>query len=60
MANGDAGGRGPGFYVIVVLALLLLAIFILFMVGAFNRAPPETQSPDIPVRLDTPVTPGTM
>ncbi len=61
MAGEHGGGTSTGFYVVVVLAALLLVVFVLFMIGAFSRAPPETQSPDIPVRFDTPAAaPGGM
>ncbi len=54
MANGHGGGPRTGLYVVGVLAALMVVVFILFMIGAFSRAPPEARSPEIPVTFDTP------
>lgn len=58
MANGHGGGPGTGVYVVGALAAVLLVIFILFMIGAFSRTPPEVRSPEVPVQFDTPAAPG--
>ncbi len=57
MPNGHGGGPKTGLYVVLVLAALLLVVFILFMIGAFSSAPPEAQSPEIPVNLERPTSP---